>query len=168
MLSKTLKWLDEYAELGICVLLISGMTLLIFVQVIMRYVFSNSLSWSEELARFTFIWMVYLGISYACKHMKHIKIESALFLFPKKWRGGVVILGDAILFLFAIFVVYKGIDIVKFQHISKSPALHIPMSFIYAAPVVGFCLAAFRQAQTILFRIREIRRHGADGEAVSQ
>ncbi len=140
MLSKTLKWLDEYAELGICVVLLSGMTLLTFLQVVMRYVFSNSLSWSEELARFTFIWMVYLGISYACKHMKHIRIEASLALFPRKWRGVVVILGDVILLCFAAFVAYKGMDIVKFQHISKSAALKIPMSFIYAAPVVGFSL----------------------------
>lgn len=160
MLIKTLKWLDEYAELGICVLLLSTMTLLIFVQVVMRYVFSNSLSWSEELARFVFIWLVYLGISYACKHMKHLKIEASLFLFPKRWRAGVVIVGDVILLGFAAFVAAKGIDIVKFQHISKSAALNIPMSFIYAAPVVGFTLAFVRQIQTIAFRVREMRREG--------
>ena len=66
-MKKILKWLDDNIELYICVFLMSFMTLLVFVQVVMRYVFNNSLSWSEELARYTFIWLIYIGISYGCR-----------------------------------------------------------------------------------------------------
>ena len=93
-MKKILKWLDDNIELYICVFLMSFMTLLVFVQVVMRYVFNNSLSWSEELARYTFIWLIYIGISYGCKLRKHIKIDAALYLFPKKVRPYVVLLGD--------------------------------------------------------------------------
>lgn len=48
-MKKALKWLNEYLEITLCVILMSAMTLIIFIQVIMRYIFSNSLSWSEEL-----------------------------------------------------------------------------------------------------------------------
>jgi TRAP-type C4-dicarboxylate transport system permease small subunit len=152
-LRSTLKWLDDYLEIGICVVLLIFMTSLIFVQVIMRYVFSNSLTWSEELARYVFIWLIYLGISYSCKEIKHIKIESALYLFPKSWRTVVTIVGDVLLTLFAVFIVYRGLGIVKFQSISRSAALNIPMSYIYSAPVVGFFLVIIRQTQTIVHRI---------------
>jgi len=37
------------------------MTILVFIQVVMRYVFSNSLSWSEEMARFIFLWLSWIG-----------------------------------------------------------------------------------------------------------
>ena len=77
---KVLKWLDANLEKYLCVVLMSVMTLIIFIQVVARYVFQNSLSWSEELARYIFIWLVYLGISYGCQMRKHIKIDAALQL----------------------------------------------------------------------------------------
>jgi len=158
IVNKTIKWLDEYLEISICVALMSIMTLLIFVQVIMRYVFSSSLSWSEELARYLFIWLIYLGISYGCKIRKHIKIDAALGLFPKNTRKYVVILGDIVFFAFAIYIMVTGYELVLMQiKLTKvSPALQVPLQYVAAAPMIGFGLAAFRQVQTIVFRVREI------------
>ena len=48
---------------------------LLFVQVVSRYVFNHSLSWSEELARYIFIWQVWLGSSYCVKENRHIRID---------------------------------------------------------------------------------------------
>lgn len=48
-------------EAHLLVISLAFTTLLIFVQVVMRYVFNNSLSWSEELARYVFIWQIWLG-----------------------------------------------------------------------------------------------------------
>ncbi len=158
-MKKVLKWLDDNAEVFLCVILMSVMTLLVFVQVVMRYVFNNSLSWSEELARYVFIWLIYLGISYGCKLRKHIKIDAALYLFPKKVRPYVVILGDVLFIVFAAYVVCTGfqfsMDQVKYH--MHSPALKIPFQYIYMSTVVGFGLAVFREIQTIIYRIKCLR-----------
>ena len=58
-----LKKFNENLEAIPLILLTVVMTVLIFVQVIMRYVLQSSLSWSEELARYLFIWMAYFAIS---------------------------------------------------------------------------------------------------------
>ena len=63
--------LEEYFVVATMAL----MTLLVFVQVIMRYVFSSSLSWSEELARFIFLWVSWVGASYAVKERAHFRVE---------------------------------------------------------------------------------------------
>ncbi len=157
-MKKILKWLDEYFEISVSVVLMLVMTAVIFVQVIMRYIFSNSLSWSEELARYIFIWIIYLSISFGAKRLSHIKIESALLLFPKKLRPYIVCLGDLIVFAFCIHVVYTGWGNMILQNRSKSAALGIPMSMIYAAPVVGFFLTAIREVQVMLNRVRELRK----------
>lgn len=158
-MKKVLKWLDDYLEISICVVLMSLMTLLIFIQVIMRYVFSASLSWSEELARYLFIWLIYLGISYGCKIMKHIKIDAALMLFPKKIRPVIMIVGDVIFFAFAIYITVTGFQLcgMQIQLTKTSPAMQLPLQYVYAAPMVGMALSAIREVQTILYRVKMLK-----------
>ena len=145
-MKKILKWLDDNIELYICVFLMSFMTLLVFVQVVMRYVFNNSLSWSEELARYTFIWLIYIGI----------KIDAALYLFPKKARPYVVLLGDILFIAFAVYITYTGffysMEQIRFD--MRSAALKIPYQYIYMSTVVGFGLATIREIQTIIYRVK--------------
>lgn len=157
---KLLKKLDENLEMYICIVLMSVMTILIFLQVVMRYVFQNSLTWSEEMARYIFIWLVYFGISYGARIRKHIKIEAALRLFPKKVRPIIVIIGDILFLVFAIYIVYGGGILVlkQFKLGQLSPAMHIPMWFLYSAPVVGFLFTAVRQIQAIIYRIGKLVR----------
>ena len=118
--------------------------------------FNNSLSWSEELARYVFIWLIYIGISYGCKLRKHIKIDAALNLFPKKVRPYIVVLGDILFIVFAVYIVYTGTvySLSQMQYNMRSPALKIPNEFVYMSTVVGFGLAVIRQIQTIIYRVK--------------
>lgn len=56
--------------------------LLVFLQVIMRTVFKNSLTWSEELSRYIFIWQIWLGASTALKYNEHIRV-TLIYSFMK-------------------------------------------------------------------------------------
>ena len=117
---------------------------LIFLQVVMRYVFGQSLSWSEELARYLFIWYTWIGTSLAVRKKRHIRIEIlADFLKGKaKLRLEMVVL--LIWALFSAFLAFKGFEIGRFLLSSNqtSPALEIPMVFAYAAIPVG-CILMF-------------------------
>jgi TRAP-type C4-dicarboxylate transport system permease small subunit len=140
----------------------SAMALILFVQVVMRYVMQSSLSWSEELARYLFVWLVYLGISYGAKIMKHIKIDAALGLFPAKIRPHIVILGELIFLGFSLFICYSSYGLVRKQIMigQTSPAMQMPMWILYAAPMVGFGLVAFREAQALARRFSLLRQGG--------
>ena len=94
--------------------------------------------------------------------MKHIKIEAALGMFPKKTRPVVVILGDILFLGFSLFIAYTAFIVVQKQLVlgQTSPAMQMPMWVIYAAPMVGFSLTAIRQIQTILYRVREMNSGG--------
>ena len=106
------------------------MTLILAAQVFMRYVMQASLTWSEELARYIFVWLIYIGISYGAKIMKHIRIEAAVMVLPKRGQRYVEILGDILFLGFALFIVYTSWGIVQKQLLlgQTSPAIQMPMS----------------------------------------
>lgn len=164
MMKKVLHFINEYLEETICVCLMSFMTVIIFIQVVMRYVMHNSLSWSEELARYCFIWLIYIGVAYGCKLMKHIKIDAALHLFPEKIRPYIVITGEVP--VFAVYIVVTGVELTykQWEFGKISPALGLPLQFINAAPVVGFGLVVFRQIQTMWKLVKELPEKGAEKE----
>lgn len=161
-MKKAVHWLDEYLEITLCSALMVFMTVLIFIQVVMRYVFHNSLTWSEELARYCFIWLIYLGVSYGCKTMKHIKIDAALKLFPKKLKPYIVIFGDFCVLVLAVYLVITGWQLAAFQlQFGKtSAAMGLPLQYVNVAPAVGFFLAAIRQIQTIYYRFDQLEKDG--------
>lgn len=160
------KLLDEKFELVACIVMMSLFTLLLFFQVVMRYAFNNSLTWTEELSRYLFIWLVYMGISYSAKQKQHIKVEALMNIFPKKARPYVVIVGDVLFLAFSILIVFAGSRLVYKEIVlkQKSPAMGIPMAIVYAAPVFGFALTAFRQIQVILFRCKHINDEPEDSK----
>ena len=119
---------------------------LIFLQVVMRYVFINSLSWSEELARYLFLWQIWLGASFAVKKHRHLRIE----LFVDKLKGRKKQLFELAVLLiwfgFSLFLAIKGseLTIMLFKRGQVSPAMQIPMGYAYASVPVGCGLMAIR------------------------
>ena len=134
-MKKILKFLNDYLEETICIILMSVMTIIIFIQVIMRYVMHNSLSWSEELARYCFIWLIYIGVAYGCKLMKHIKIDAALKLFPEKVRPYITIVGELLVLAFAAYIVVTGVELTYKQWL-----------FGKASPALGSSIAVYQRS----------------------
>lgn len=153
-----LKFLNEHLEDFFIIPLMIGMSVLIFVQVVMRYVFSASLTWSEELARYLFVWLVYFSVSYTAKREKHIRIDAALMLFPKKLRPYIELLSEILILAFSIFIVFTAFTVVGKITASgqTSPALGLPMQYVYAAPLFGFILTSFRTLQTIIRLVKKL------------
>ena len=83
---------------------------LVMFQVIMRYVFGSALSWSEELARFLFIWEIWLGIAYATKMECHLRITMIRDRIPGKAKEILELIITVGWFCFGAFLVYKGVD----------------------------------------------------------
>ena len=158
---KIIKLIDDYLEMSICVVLISIIAIVLGLQVFMRYVMQDSLSWSEELSRYLFVWLIYVGISYGAKIMRHIKIDASLYMFPKAYRSYIVIVGDFLFLIFCLIVIYYSALLVNRQLLlnQTSPAIGMPMWILYAAPGVGFSLTAIRQIQTIIYRIKKAKEN---------
>ncbi len=139
------KFIDNFEEY-FCVWTMAIMTILVFIQVIMRYVFSNSLSWSEELARYIFLWLSWIGASYAVKEHSHFRVEMFANMIKGDARRYFEIFILVVWFLFSFALTWLGTDLVLFLIDSgqKSSAMEIPMSWPYAAVPVGCFMMCLR------------------------
>lgn len=154
---RIIKWIDDHIEEVLLTIVFSVMVTVIFVQVIARML-DNSLSWSEELGRYCFIWLVYLGISYGVKKQRHISVDVLLVILKGRARIILNLLANIIFLVFSLVVVRYGSDI-ALQLLSfgqKSPALHIPMGLVYMASPIGMGLAAIRLIQNIIRQVKAL------------
>lgn len=158
-MKKIIQWLDANLEEFILVVLLIGMTLIMGIQVFSRFVLRSSLSWTEELTRYLFIWSGFLSVSYCSKRCLSIKIEQFVALFPRKGRAVFKVVNhtfELVFFFYMIpFAFSYMMSAVKSGQVS--PACAIPMYYIQAAPLVSFVLVAFRILQRWIIEFRIAR-----------
>jgi len=161
---KVLKYIDNKFEEILLLVLLIAMVVLIFLQVIMRYVFSNSLSWSEELARYMFLWLIWVGASYATKTKSHIAIDAVKSRLPKIPQQILTVLVFVIWLGFALFLCIEGFELTEkiFGMGQKSTALQLPMGFAYASVPVGSGLMVIRLIQNGYLALRDRKKKEVD------
>lgn len=151
-----LKWLDENLEKTILCIFLSIMVVVMGVQVVARYIFNSSLSWSEELSRYLFIWSAFLSLPYTIKNGIALKIDQLLTLFSEDGKRVINIIGHILMLVFFTFMLFKATDVVQIAINSgqRSPALGLPMYLVQASSVVGFILAIVRVVQFLVINIK--------------
>ena len=148
-LKQVWRWLERHAEevaAGICVCI---MTILVFFQVVMRYVFHKPTSWSDEIAIYAMLWSVYLSMSWAVRERAHIRVMNLINAFPSRMALVMTIFSDAIWFLFSVFLTYQSIqlEISLWELRFESPVLGIAQKWPYLCLVFGFSMMSLRLIQ---------------------
>ena len=153
---KTLHCLDEYIEEFFMDIFLIAMTLIVGIQVICRYDLGMSLSWSEELTRYLFIWCGFLSVSYCSKKCLSIKIEQFVAIFPRRGKALFKVVNHTFEIIFFFFMIpFACSYMMSSVHSGQlSPACGIPMYYIQAAPFVSFILVAFRVLQRWIIEFR--------------
>lgn len=161
---KAIKWLDRHFEEILLVALLFAMMIIMGIQIFARYALSNSLSWSEEITRFCFIWTGFLSISYCVKNSKSIKIEQFVEWFKDDFGGRGVHMFRLISYLIELvlfaYLLPFAFHFVKLSYMSKaaSPAVGIPMWMVQSITVLSFGLCEIRLLQKFVERILMIRK----------
>jgi TRAP-type transport system small permease protein len=107
------------------------MTVLVFLQVIYRYVIGDSLSFSEELARYMFIWSVAMGSALALRTRSHIGVELLVERLPESLGNRAKLLANALNLAFFALLVWFGFDMVLETMDQESPAMELPLGYVY-------------------------------------
>lgn len=149
-----LKILDNL-ESYICRTLLALFVLLLFAQIVSREIFQQSLSWSEELAVYMFVWFVFFGASYAAKLSAHNRVTFHFRWMPEKVATGLEAVADLIWIAFNCYFVYLSYDFVfnKMNLFWKSQTLGVPMKYIYLILPIAFSLMTIRIIQVNYYKL---------------
>lgn len=123
---------------------IFAMTLIIFLQVISRYVFNSPLVWSEELSRYLFVWISFLAIADAVRTKSHIALSVLTDKMSEDKKIIISKLNNCFVFIIGIIITYGGIILMNLGIHQSSATLGVPMFLVYLViPVSGVLISMF-------------------------
>jgi len=132
-----------------CGFLMAVLTVIVFAQVITRYVLAYPWEWPEEFARILFVWLALLGAVLAFRKGGHFSIEAFVRVFPPSMRRWIAALLHITLFGFLLLVAYLGLEATLRVRDQLTTATEISMSYGYAAVPVSFALMAVEMARSL-------------------
>lgn len=126
---------------GFSVAAMSVMLVIIFAQVVTRYFFGYTPEWSEELARFLFVWVVFLGSALIMGESGHLAVQ----FLPDKFKGTILgsvldMIINATGYAFIILLLTQGWKMTSIMTFQRAPGLDIPMSWVYVVIPVSCVL----------------------------
>jgi TRAP-type C4-dicarboxylate transport system permease small subunit len=109
-------------------------------QVFYRYILNDPLTWSEELARFSFMWMVFLGLGLAERDNQHIAVDFFVGKMPSGVQKIVRIAVDIFCIVVLAVACYQSLGVIQVQAAMRSVALNISMAYFAVAVPIGFAI----------------------------
>ena len=136
--------------------------ILIFVNVILRYLFNTGIPWTEEAVRYIIIWMSLIGMSICARNDGHARIDFLMEYLNAEWRVRLSYLGIAVGLIFSILLFVYGIKVTYGIFLSKqiTAALSMPMWIPYACVPLGGLLTSIRYGQLAIGIVTTARDRG--------
>lgn len=117
--------------------LMAVMVVVIALQVWYRFILNNPLDWSEELGRYVFVWISFLGAAAGVRYQVHLGIDVLEKIVGREAFRYVLVLINIVIQIFLLFVIYWGFTLLTVVRFQTSPSMLIPMTYPYAAVPVG-------------------------------
>lgn len=149
------KWIDRILKSVIFALVIT-ILLVGVLQIVFRYVLKSSLSWSEELIRYCFVWTTMLCVPIGIHEGKHVAIDSLKSLIKGKGSKYYDILIYLIELANFVILIYFGFRLAMNNTNQLSAAMRVPISYLIMAVPVSGILGVFYVIFQIIFKSKEI------------
>lgn len=151
---RVLRWL--------MVLIIGSMTALVFLNVVLRYGFNSNLSITEEIGRYLFVWLTFLGGISAFIRNRHVRVDTFLLMMSPKLQQVVGILSSLAMLACCILILIGGWQLTKSNMSNYLPISDLPVATLYFASV------PFSVIVGALLLVRLWRQIAQSGKGVSQ
>ncbi|GBU09285.1 putative TRAP transporter small permease protein [Gammaproteobacteria bacterium] len=164
---KILRILDVNFEAWMVSILLVCITALIGLQVVCRYIFESSLSWSEELVQWCFIWFIWVGVSYGFQTRRHVSVTLLINKLPPILFKIITILTNIIILWFMYKLLIYGLKQATSTMITQQSSIvlvwpftdqAVGMRWLYASLPFGALLSMHRLIRLIIEDIYLINR----------
>lgn len=136
------------------------------VEVVRREVFAYSSIWGEEIVRYAFIYLVWIGAASAVRERAHIRIDVIFNYISPRSKSVLYIFGDLVMLAISVISVWWSLEnvFVSWKFGSVSHGLRMSMVWFFAAVPIGFSLLIFRLIQSLMRDIADLRAGSAVNE----
>ncbi|MCM3788976.1 TRAP transporter small permease [Domibacillus indicus] len=134
-----MKKIERFLENSLNVVMASAlavMVVLVFGNVVLRYLFNSGITWSEEMSRYLFIWLTFLGAIGAFKNKDHLGVDMLIKRLPTKMKKVVLIISE-LLMIFVLILILDGSWKMTILNLgSTAPATGMPMAVVYGTGII--------------------------------
>lgn len=152
MFRRLLAALDRNGERYLLLIFYTMVVTVIGVEVVRRFALSFSSVWGEEIARFCFIYLTWIGASQGVRNRTHIRIDVIYRFVPERHHFWLYLATDLATMAFAIVAFYYSltpiINAIEFGNVTDG--LRINRTFFLIAVPLGFAMMMFRLTQNIV------------------
>ncbi|MGB3634101.1 MAG: TRAP transporter small permease [Rubrobacteraceae bacterium] len=166
---RIIRWLDDYLEYVLSVLFYLYLTLIIFIEVVRRYVFDAATTWGEETAVYAFVWMTYIAAAKVAKERSHLSVDILVGRMGRHGKFVSAMISDVCFFILAAVVFYYSLVTIpsSIQYGQTMLGVDLPIALATASVPVGWLLVIVRVVQRSVKTIREYTS-GQDIQAVGE
>jgi TRAP-type C4-dicarboxylate transport system permease small subunit len=128
--------------------LVLAMLVIITLQILSRTL-AQAFTWTEELSRYLLVWSTFLAATLAYKRGLHIAVTLVADAFPAKIRRIIIFSGYLLSLFFFVLGIYYGITLMALQIFQLSPALLLPMRWVYLVIPLAFTIMSIHAAAAL-------------------
>jgi TRAP-type C4-dicarboxylate transport system permease small subunit len=148
---KLLDWLCDVSSLIILYVTV----VVIFVQVICRYVLQVALPWTEEFARYAFLWLIFLANALAERQKEHFRVSYFVEQAPRRLRYVFWAFGEILIFIFFIWLLMDSLQFVQMGKRMISTVMQLRLDWVYWGLPVAVILSLLNRSRNIVAVLRE-------------
>ncbi|WP_413720145.1 TRAP transporter small permease [Silicimonas sp. MF1-12-2] len=154
-----LRRLDRDAERWALLVFYVMLVITMAIEVLRREIFAYSSIWGEEIVRYSFIYLAWIGAAAAVKERAHIRIDVIIHYMGPRMKALIYIFGDLVMLVVALIALYWSFETVhvSWKFGSVSHGLRISMVWFLMAVPAGFALMTWRLFQSLNRDIRSLR-----------
>jgi TRAP-type C4-dicarboxylate transport system permease small subunit len=142
--------IEHHPEDWIAFVIFWSLAFIVFLQFFTRYVLNDSLAWTEEIARYGLMWIVFIGGIMVTRRNSHIAVELlSNVMKPGPLRAALLAFVDFVKLAFIGLLAYLSITITERMHLQRMTVFDLPMSYVYGGVAFGCIFMFVRQAMNI-------------------